>query len=78
MNVTFSECLRRDFKRHYAETGFPNCTTPWTQNLLGQVDYNDTKPCSNEESDIEQRMITAYFYKTINQKNQNCPRKLMI
>ena len=68
-----TDCIKQDFKKYYSVQPFPNCSTPWTQSTLGNIDYIDTNPCTNEEAIKELALGTQYFYDTINQKNLNCP-----
>ena len=61
----FEDCLRRAFKKYkYDNTkNYPNCTTPWHQELLGIRNYTekDFEACNEKQKQKQVELDTIFM-----------------
>lgn len=60
---------------HNHENGYPNCTTPWHQNMLGIEEFNKDKnivPCNQTQMDVQVNLDTMFTKKAASYTNPDC------
>ena len=56
-SFNFSDCLRRAFRRRVSNNkNYPNCATPWHQDMMGFKNYSKDTFNSCNQSEMEQQI----------------------
>ncbi len=78
--VNFLDCVKSEFKKYYNRKRhlYPNCTTPWTQCMLGNKGFVESAPCSFSQMKEEQNLNVEFNALVFNKELQNCPGKIIL
>ena len=72
----FEECLRRAFRRYKYDNRqkYPNCTTPWHQELLGDRKYteNDFEACNEKQKQKQVELDTVFMKDATTSRIKEC------
>ena len=77
MYMPFTACLNeKALPKLMSELNreFSPCTVPWVENFLGNLDYEDTDPCTNETIiTMKTRFLSMRFKRSF--ETEDCKRK---
>ena len=72
----FEECLRRAFREYTYDNRhkYPNCTTPWHQDLLGMRNYTekDFAACNEKQKQKLVQLDTIFMKNASTSQIQGC------
>ena len=69
-----SECLAKEYEHGLTMLNL-NCTTPWSQSILGNTDYTDSNPCNNIQYKKEHNFSAEMFVEAARNDFEKCPSK---